>query len=56
MTDSLPSAMLQEAVKMVPCGRVGGVEEIAGVVAFLCGPDATYITGQVFVVDGGLTM
>lgn len=56
MTDALNQGMLSEAMKMVPCGRVGQVEEISGVVAFLCGPAASYITGQVIVVDGGLTM
>jgi len=56
MTDELNSQMLGEAVKMVPCGRVGDVDEVSGVVAFLCGPNASYITGQTIVVDGGLTM
>ncbi len=56
MTDALNQGMLSEAVKMIPCGRVGDVDEISGVVAFLCSPAATYITGQVIVVDGGLTM
>ena len=56
MTDDLNSQMLGEAIKMVPCGRIGEVEEVAGVVAFLCGPAASYITGQTIVVDGGLTM
>ena len=56
MTDDLNSQMLGEAIKMVPCGRIGNVDEISGVVAFLCGPDASYITGQTIVVDGGLTM
>jgi NAD(P)-dependent dehydrogenase (short-subunit alcohol dehydrogenase family) len=37
----------------IPLGRIGTVEDIAGVVAFLCGPDAAYLTGQDIVVDGG---
>jgi NAD(P)-dependent dehydrogenase (short-subunit alcohol dehydrogenase family) len=36
-----------------PVGRVGTPEDIAGMVAFLCGPDASYITGSFFLVDGG---
>lgn len=39
---------------MVPMHRYGTPEEIAGAVAFLCGPDATYVTGQTIAVDGGL--
>lgn len=56
MTDELNSTMLGEALKMVPQGRIGQVREIAEVVAFLCGPGASYISGQTIVVDGGLTM
>lgn len=37
-----------------PGGRVGRGEDIAGVVAFLCGPDAAFITGQMLVADGGM--
>lgn len=38
----------------IPLGRVGRAEEIAGVVSFLLGPDAAYVTGQVLHVNGGL--
>ncbi|MFB3788399.1 MAG: SDR family NAD(P)-dependent oxidoreductase [bacterium] len=40
----------------LPLRRAGRPEEIAGVAAFLAGPDAAYITGQVITVDGGLTI
>jgi NAD(P)-dependent dehydrogenase (short-subunit alcohol dehydrogenase family) len=40
----------------LPLRRAGQPEEVAGVAAFLAGPDATYITGQVITVDGGLTI
>ena len=38
-----------------PCGRVGIVDDIAGMVAFLLGEEAGFITGQNFMVDGGMT-
>jgi 3-oxoacyl-[acyl-carrier protein] reductase len=40
----------------LPLRRAGRPEEIAGVAAFLAGPDSTYITGQVITADGGLTI
>ena len=40
----------------LPLRRAGRPEEVAGVLYFLCGPDASYITGQTIVVDGGLTI
>ncbi len=39
-----------------PLGRVGNAEEIARVIAFLCSNDASYITGQNIIVDGGLSL
>ena len=40
----------------IPLGRIGRVEDVAGVVAFLCSADAAYLTGQDLVVDGGSTL
>ena len=42
--------------KLIPIRRLGKPEDIAGVVLFLCGPAAAYITGQVLTVDGGLSL
>jgi 3-oxoacyl-[acyl-carrier protein] reductase len=42
--------------KHLPLRRAGNPEEIAGVVLFLAGPDASYITGETITVDGGLTI
>lgn len=39
----------------VALGRVGSPEDIAGVVAFLCGPAARYVTGEIVLADGGMT-
>jgi len=41
--------------RISPLRRVGGAAEVAGAVSFLCGPDATYVTGITLNVDGGLT-
>lgn len=43
----------QSMTGFVPLGRYGRAEEVAGAVAFLAGPDATYITGTTLTVDGG---
>lgn len=38
----------------IPIGRVGEPEDVAGVIAFLLGPDAAYVTGENILIDGGL--
>lgn len=45
----------EQVMKALPLGRYGKVEEIAGAVAFLAGPDASYITGTTLNIDGGAT-
>jgi 3-oxoacyl-[acyl-carrier protein] reductase len=54
MTEGLPDEMRDTVVKQVPLARLGEPEDIAGPVVFLCSDAASYITGQVLVVDGGL--
>ncbi len=55
MTRSLPSEVLTAATERIPLGRIGQVGDIAPIVRFLCGPGARWITGQTFVVDGGMS-
>ena len=56
MTAGLPEELKQNAMKMIPLGRVGTTEEVANCVAFLASEEAAYITGHVLNVNGGLLM
>ena len=51
----LPEAAKEGLMSQIALGRLGSGDDIAGVVRFLAGPAASYITGQVLVVDGGIT-
>ncbi len=56
MTAKLGDMYLKEMLKFIPMGRLGTAEEVGQTVVFLCSDAARYITGQVMVLDGGLTM
>ncbi len=56
MTSGLSDDFKQNAVKMIPLGRVGTPEDVANAVAFLASEEASYITGHVLNVNGGMLM
>lgn len=51
-----PGESMRAFVERTPLKRPGSVEDVAGVVAFLCSPDSDYMTGQTLNVDGGFEM
>jgi NAD(P)-dependent dehydrogenase (short-subunit alcohol dehydrogenase family) len=52
----MPEGMKQHWLELIPMGRLGRPRDIAGIVTFLVGPEAGWLTGQVFSVDGGQTL
>jgi 3-oxoacyl-[acyl-carrier protein] reductase len=53
-TDMIKNFPLQNIKSLIPMARIGRPEEVAKVVRFLCSEDASYITGQVIIVNGGM--
>ena len=56
MTAEVPSASLDVVKQMTPMGRLGKPEEVAAAVAFLASPQASFITGEILGVNGGMYM
>lgn len=56
MTDVLSDKIKEDLIKGIPAGRIGSVEDVAALIAFLVSDEAAYITGQVINVDGGMAM
>jgi 3-oxoacyl-[acyl-carrier protein] reductase len=56
MTKGLGDDLRKKLLEKIPLARLGQPEDVAGVVAFLTSPAASYITGQILTVDGGMVM
>ena len=56
MTEGLPEEIKQSGLKMIPLGRIGTPEDVAGAVSFLASEEASYITGHVLNINGGMLM
>ena len=56
MTAALPEEIKRDGLKMIPLGRVGTADDVAGAVRFLASDEASYITGHVLKVNGGMLM
>lgn len=54
-TEQVPPPAFAQWEALIPMGRAGTVDEIAGMTVFLASAEASYITGQNFVIDGGIT-
>jgi 3-oxoacyl-[acyl-carrier protein] reductase len=56
LTDVIPEEARAKMLDLTPLGRLGEPENVAGAVRFLCSDEASFITGVVLLVDGGLGM
>lgn len=56
MTEKLPKEMKEKVLERIPLGYLGKPEDVAYLHLFLASPESDYITGQVFYIDGGLTV
>ncbi|MBO4449128.1 MAG: 3-oxoacyl-ACP reductase FabG [Clostridiales bacterium] len=56
MLKSIPEDLAEKYVDHIPLKKFGSAEDVAGVVANLCSDDFSYMTGQVLVLDGGLSL
>jgi 3-oxoacyl-[acyl-carrier protein] reductase len=56
LTADLPEDLVKKTLEYIPLGRWGELQEIANVVAFIASDQASYVTGQVIAVDGGIAM
>lgn len=54
MTEGLPESVKERMMESIPLGRFGSSEDVAGVVSFLASEDASYVTGLILAVDGGM--
>ena len=54
--EHLPEAQRAALIQQIPLARIGAADDVAGAVAFLAGPEAAYVTGQVLRVNGGMLM
>jgi NAD(P)-dependent dehydrogenase (short-subunit alcohol dehydrogenase family) len=56
MTGAVPAEIMQRVVESIPMRRLGRPDEVARVVVFLAEPASSYITGQIYSINGGLNM
>jgi 3-oxoacyl-[acyl-carrier protein] reductase len=56
LTDAMSEDAKQTILSSIPAGRMGTAEEVAAAVRYLAGEQASYVTGQVLAIDGGMTM